>query len=447
LVLEDRADPLVSDLSGTLFDAGWIRGVRDFKTEATDSGAGLAALWASVNGTDIGRVSGFCAATPGPGVSGILSPCQTWPTSTRLSNVAVDTAHAPFANGTNVVAVCAQDFAGNIGACQTRAVQVDNLPPAVSFANQQDPADPELVRVTAADPDSGLDANSAQIAYRRSGFAGWTPLPTKVIDGSIVAHVDSGAVAPGPYDFAVTVRDLAGNAAMTSARSDGEPMVLTFPLRDPVQLVGRLAPGTAQVATIGYGKDTKVRGRLLDGAGEPLADQEILVTEHFDSGALIDRRVRTVVTDETGRWTSVLPAGPSRTVDVSFAGTPRYRPAIVPTTALRVRSRASFSTSRERVPEGKSLSFVGKVGHFGARVPNGGKLVELQVRESKGRWNTVEQAFHTRPSGKFHLRYRFGRFYQRNARFVFRVKVAREQGWPYLAPVASAPKAVTVVAK
>ena len=78
--------------------------------------------------------------------------------------------------------------------------------------------------------------------------------------------------------------------------------------------------------------------------------------------------------------------------------------------------------------------FAGKVGHFGARIPRGGKLVELQVREDAGRWNTVREAFHTDASGHFELRYRFGRFYETDASFVFRIKVAREQGWPYKAP-------------
>ena len=82
----------------------------------------------------------------------------------------------------------------------------------------------------------------------------------------------------------------------------------------------------------------------------------------------------------------------------------------------------------------------------GARVPPGGKLIELQVREGRAHWNTVQEAFHTDASGRFRLRYRFGRFYETNAHFVFRVKIAREQGWPYKAPGRSRAQLVTVVA-
>ncbi len=223
-------------------------------------------------------------------------------------------------------------------------------------------------------------------------------------------------------------------------------MVLTFPLREPVQLISRLGHGGESGETIGYGRDSKAQGRLLDRSGEPMADRAVTVTEYFGIGALIDQRVRTVTTDKRGRWSSALPAGPSRTVSVSFAGTPQYQPLSAEPDELRVRSRASFATSRDRVPEGKGVLFEGKVGHFGARVPAGGKLIELQVREGRARWNTVREAFHTDSSGRFKLRYRFGRFYETNAHFVFRVKIAREQGWPYKAPGRSPSRAVTVVA-
>ena len=42
--------------------------------------------------------------------------------------------------------------------------------------------------------------------------------------------------------------------------------------------------------------------------------------------------------------------------------------------------------------------------------------------------------------------YRFGRFYRKDYTFKFRVKVAREQGWPYRAPVSSRTRKVTVKA-
>jgi hypothetical protein len=87
------------------------------------------------------------------------------------------------------------------------------------------------------------------------------------------------------------------------------------------------------------------------------------------------------------------------------------------------------------------------VGHVGARIPIGGKLIELQVREGADRWNTVREAFYTKPNGHYRLAYRFGRFYLADAVFRFRAKVAREQGWPYKAPAQSRSRRVTVLAR
>ncbi len=287
---------------------------------------------------------------------------------------------------------------------------------------------------------------SARIAYRAVGTATWTELPTRLADGAMVARVDSSASPPGEYEFVASASDVAGNTAQTDSRPNGEAMLLTFPLRAPVQLVARIGHGDSRAETIGYGRDSAASGRLLDDNGEPMPGRSVTVTERFGRGALIDRRVRTVLTNKRGRWSSKLPAGPSRTVVVSFSGTPRFRPHETAARHLHVRSRSSFEASRARIREGRAIEFSGKVGHFGAHIPSGGKLVELQVREGRARWNTVREAFHTDSSGRFSLRYRFGTFYDANARFVFRVKVAREQAWPYKSPGRSRSLEVTVVA-
>jgi hypothetical protein len=443
LVLEDRADPGITSTAGSLLGEGWKRGLAGLTAEAGDLGSGVAGITASVNGAEIGEVSGTCTGFLAPAVASVLLPCSSF---AGLDLPKLNTAASPFVNGPNPVSVCTIDFAGNGPSCEVASVMVDNQPPALAFANSQDPLDPELIRVSAADPHSGVDAATAQISYRPVGGSDWTSLPTHVDEGALTARVDSDAAAAGRYEFTASVNDVAGNPASTVTRADGEPMILSFPLREPVQLISRLDRGSESLATIGYGRDSQAQGQLLNGDGQPMAGRTVVVTEYFGEGALIDRRVRAVTTDKHGRWRSLLPAGPSRTVIAEFAGTAQYQPMRAQPAELRVRSRTSFELSRQRVHEGGSVLFEGKVGHFGARVPAGGKLIELQVREGRGRWNTVREAFHTDSSGRFHLRYRFGRFYETNARFIFRVKIAREQGWPYMAPSRSQSRAVTVVA-
>jgi hypothetical protein len=411
--------------------------------EASDLGGGTKTVTASVNGLELERAEPPCTGSLSANIASRLVPC---PFSARLGFQMFDTSRPPFVNGDNEVSLCVSDFAGNGPMCESRLIRVDNQPPSVAFTDAQDPADPELIHLSATDTNSGLNPATAEVRYRPIGATDWTSLPTRLDAEGMTARVDSGAVPPGIYEFSATVADFAGNTAVTGLRHDGEPMMLTFPLREPVQLVSRLGHGSAAHETVAYGRSSQAQGRLLDADGEPMVGREVIVSEYFGVGALIDRRIRIVTTNQKGGWSSTLPAGPSRTVSVSFGGTVRYQPAAARSTELRVRSRATLALSEERVQEGDAVIFTGKVGHFGARVPPGGKLIELQVREGPERWNTVGEAFHTDSSGRFRLRYRFGRFYETNAHFVFRLKVAREQGWPYKAPGRSPSRSITVVA-
>ena len=61
-------------------------------------------------------------------------------------------------------------------------------------------------------------------------------------------------------------------------------------------------------------------------------------------------------------------------------------------------------------------------------------------------WHTVRQAFYSGPNGRYRMRYRFARFYTSNVSYRFRVKVLRERGWPYKAPVSSRVRRLVVKA-
>jgi len=138
-----------------------------------------------------------------------------------------------------------------------------------------------------------------------------------------------------------------------------------------------------------------------------------------------------VITDDRGRWRAKLPAGPSRTVEAHYAGSGRSAPGSREVGTFAVRSRASFRTSASDVSEGGAIRFSGRVGHRGARIPAGGKLVELQVRLGVDGWDTIGEAFRTDEQGSYRRHYRFGNHYTSDARFQFRVKVDGEGGWPY----------------
>jgi hypothetical protein len=444
-VILDPHAPAVTEFSGPLATQGtWWRGQQHLRIAGHDAGAGVAELVVSVNGHWIGR-QGWCpraTATWPYVVRG--RPCEA---SLGPVDVVQDTAAAPWRNGCeNAVAVLARDWTGDASWTGTRQICVDNAAPALAFENEQHPEDPELIRAPVSDAHSGIKPDSWKIALRAVGARDWIPLETARRDGALEARVDSSAYPPGIYELQGVAADVAGNQAVTTKRANGEPMRLEFPLRQGAQLTAHLEPSGAEEQTVRYGQDSYAAGRLVDARGVPLTEKTITVIEHFGDGALIRERVSRVQTNADGRWSSKLPAGPSRAVTARFDGTPKYMPQEAAAGKLAVKSRTRFRPSQRRVHEGESIVFRGKLGRKGARIPVGGKLVEVQVRLEKGRWDTVKRPFYTDNDGRFRLRYRFGRFYVDDVRYQFRARVLRESDWPYK-PSRSRKRTVVVIAR
>jgi hypothetical protein len=306
---------------------------------------------------------------------------------------------------------------------------VDNKPPGVAFANAQDPEDPELIRASVSDEHSGV--SQAKLYMRAVGTPDWQPLDAQLVQGELRTHVDAESQPSGEYEFRATATDVAGNAVETTKRQNGQAMRLTFPLRERVALDAEFGGGGSHGQTVPYGTDSTVKGRLTDAAGEPIADKEVLVLEHFGDGALIRERPTTVTTDADGRFSTKVPAGPTRRVTATFDGTRRYAVADAEVGEFAVKSGATFELVDKSVPEGGTATFKGKVGHYGARIPSGGKLIELQVRVKTGRWETVGEAFRTNEHGRYVRHYRFGKHYTEDALFHFRIKVQKEGNWPF----------------
>ena len=422
-------------------DPAWRRGRHELQFNADDLGSGLRRIHVRVNGLTVEDVEATCGgAIAGSQLASRLQPCGAF-----LSAVdELNTSAPPFTEGQNVVSVCAVDFAGN-QACDVRTIRVDNHAPKATFSNTQLLNDPELVRATLSDAQSGVAGG--QLFYRAEGEGIWRPLETVLVGAELQARVDSTSVAPGMYEFKAAVTDNAGNHVETTQRQDGSEMLLPFPLKSGVDLSAALEPGGAKRTTIPYGRRSRVAGVLREASGDPIAGQEIVIEEYFGDGALIRERITRVQTDGRGRWTSKLPAGPSRRVTATYAGTQRYLPEATSGGRLAVRTKASLRTSKSRVSEGAKVMFRGKLGRLGARIPAGGKLLELQVKQDRHTYQTVGEGFRSKPSGRYKVPYRFGRFYQYDVRFKFRVKVAREADWPYKAPVRSRGRTVTVLAR
>ncbi|MGH2988691.1 MAG: hypothetical protein ACRDMA_02350 [Solirubrobacterales bacterium] len=448
LTVRDSSNPtpriggeLVSSAPST---GGWHRGSRSLSYDASDRGGGVASYGVTVNGRGAGTGVGACQLTT-TGYGKLMQPCSPEPWG-RAANGNTRDASVGWRNGTNTVQACASDFGGGGSAnraCVARQVKVDNEVPDPAFRNSQSPADPELIRAPVDENYSGVEAG--KIAYQREGTGEWHELPTVHQGGELRARVDSEAVPPGRYQFKAWAEDDAGNrSAEVGARENGQPMTLRFPLRADTQLRAGIGKGALK-RTVKYGRSPQVRGRLVSADRDPLPLQTVKVHEDYALGSLEAQHTSEAVTDKDGRFSLRLPSGPSRDVEVRYPGSKRHRPAGAHELALNVRSGVKFKTSRRRVGAGESVTFGGSVKHHGARIPSPGKLVELQVREGARKWGTVKEAFSTRGDGRYSTSYRFGTFYSRPVTFRFRVKVTRENGWPYKAPVRSRARRVTVV--
>jgi len=440
LTLRDTVAPTVSIKP---METPWTRGFFTMTLGAQDSGGGIDSRDILVNGVgSVPRLAYPCRRVQGTSFVSALTPCL----GQRGESRSLNSSSYPFHDGTNRLAVCARDLsiltAANVTCAQT-LIAVDNTAPDLSFRNEQDVSDPELIRAPAFDVTSGLLEGSGTIEFRRAGSLDWEVLATSLKDGQFQARVDSESRPEGVYEFRVSARDIAGNASSTVLRTDGSPMRLHFPLKQEVDLDAFFPGGqTQQLAP--YKQPSKVRGFLRREDGSPIADEQVVIEEVFDDGSLVQHRTDRVRTNSDGAFTSSIPGGPSRNVTVTYAGSRRYMDDAAPDLDYNVKSRVSLEVE-SRVRAGKAVRFKGRVGRYYARVPAGGKLVELQFKKRAKTWNTAKEALGTTSRGRVQIPYRFRRYYTEPVTFVFRLKVTRETAWPYKLPASSKPVQVTVL--
>jgi hypothetical protein len=378
-------------------------------------------------------------------------------------------------SGIHRVVYFARDAAGNVadgalgGPLPTTAdIRIDEDPPRVLFAPAQDPAEPERIEATVADPLSGLNPDRGSIRLRQVGSHGrFEELPTRVVGDRLVAHWDSDSYPRGKYEFLATGYDRAGNAATGSDRARGAKMVLVNPLKTSTQLeVGfggrqmvwqrcsRTPRGRRchrqtisrfdarpSARTVPFGHAMQFGGRLQSISGAPLGGQEVAVTETFAAGSQPSRRTTVVRTRPDGTFYLQLAPGPSRDVGVAFPGTRTLTRASGRSVHLgvlaSVRLRASAGTAKVG---GAPIMFSGSVARTGAAPLEEGLPVELQFRYPGASWSGF-RTVQTDANGRFRYAYRFSDDDSRGVRFEFRAYVKERESWPY-EPATSRPIAV-----
>ncbi|HEU4707310.1 MAG TPA: hypothetical protein VFS64_08990 [Solirubrobacterales bacterium] len=373
-------------------------------------------------------------------------------------------------SGVHRVACFARDAAGNVSDPALAAtIRIDEASPRVSFAIRQDPAEPERIEATVADPLSGPSDERGTIQLRPAGSHGrFEELATRVVGDRLVAHWDSDSYPPGSYEFLATGYDRAGNAASSGKRASGGAMVLANPLKQPVGLEDgfggrelvwqrcrrtrdgrrchrrRVTGFDARPAarTVPFGRGVRFGGRLLGADGNGLGGLGVAVTETFAAGALPQQRTTLVRTAADGTFVLSLAPGPSRDVTASFAGSRTLTRARTRSVHLGVLAaiRLGVSATTAKVG-GAPIVFSGDVGTSGIAGPKQGLPVELQFRYPGAEWSefrTVEAD----ARGRFRYAYRFSDDDSRGVRFQFRACVNGREGWPY-EPACSRPVTVT----
>jgi len=351
-------------------------------------------------------------------------------------------------SGVHRVAYFGRDAAGNVAdgalggpAPATATVRVDEDPPRVLFAPAQDPAEPERIEATVADPLSGPSPDRGSISVRQAGSHGrFEELPTQILGSRLVANWDSDSYPRGKYEFLATGYDRAGNAVTGSDRLRGAKMILVNPLKTQTRLEGNIA--VRRAGNIPFGQGAQFRGRLQNISGATLGGQEVVVTETFAPGSQPGRRTTVVRTGADGAYAVRLAPGPSRDVSAAFAGTRTLTRAGGRSVHLGVKSSISLHASAHTARVGGApIVFGGRVTCTGTAPLKEGLPVELQFRYPGAGWSgfrTVQTDRH----GRFRYAYRFSDDDSRGVRFQFRAYAKGREDWPY-EPAASRPIAVT----
>jgi hypothetical protein len=312
----------------------------------------------------------------------------------------------------------ALDHASNWSSPQAWSFLIDDAAPTGAFQSL-DPIDPARVTLDLQDADSGV--KGAQIELQTA--SGWRQLPTTLNGDTAFATIpDDGTIPDGTYNLQALVWDVAGNEATITLGSSGNPESVTLPLR----IVTRLTAGVPKVA-IRFGKTARVRGMLETIDGTPIPGQRISITQQPTGWS--SQPAGFVKTDPRGRFDYRLPAGASRLITFTYAGTNVLRTSNV-VRSVRVIGSGRIAVART-VVAGGSLRIAGRV--FGGYVPSSGVLVQLQYKISRipVGWAPFAHAVQTDSRGRWGITFPVSSG-ARGYTYLFRALISEQSGWPFL---------------
>jgi hypothetical protein len=212
-----------------------------------------------------------------------------------------------------------------------------------------------------------------------------------------------GALADGAHTATLLATDTADNVARDDqpVLVDGSPPQAGLPAVDGRRLKVAVSDAVSGVTggelfvrhsrvAVPYGHSVALSGRLTTTDGVPLAHQPISVTAVVHRIGARRAPPTATSTDARGRSVVRVPAGPSREVTLTYPGRAGLLRR-VRDVATRVADWSSMHASPRRLFGPGRVRFSGRLGLRGARVPPGGKLVDLQAHDA-GRRRTFATA-------------------------------------------------------
>lgn len=259
-----------------------------------------------------------------------------------------------------------------------------------------------------------------------------------------VQTLSTADLPEGSHTVRVVVEDASGN--QTTAYGPVSKTLSRTPIpgangpsEDPGPLNGSPAVADARIKAswegqesatrrIAYDRQPVLRGQLTTAQGQPIRDAAVRVTITRAARNSPPFERESLSTNSEGRFRWKMPKGSSsRKITLSYRQRVRdARPVVSKDLRLTVTAGVRLKLNRTTVRRGQAVKLTGSV--VGRPVPGGGKLVELQARNPRGRWITF-RTVRSRKNGTFRATYRF-----RNAgpaRFQMRARARKSGDYPY----------------
>jgi hypothetical protein len=261
------------------------------------------------------------------------------------------------------------------------------------------------------------------------------PVPCPLsAEGTIT--LETSAIENGRRSVQIGLVDAAGNRTLSdpvtvAVHNDKHPN--GTPVSRTASLTARFRTrGDRRVVerTVGFGRRTRIVGRLVDAARAPIAGAQLVVTSRLDRLGAAERPVATITTGRDGRYAWRTGPGPSRFFRIGYRAYGSDERLTASTEVkLGVRPAIALSVRPRRVSNGGKVQFRGRLlGGPGKR----GSQVVLEAVGRRGRQRVPVATLRAGREGRFRFSYRFLRSFAPFT-YRFRARLIPQAGYPYAA--------------